>query len=395
MSRIKQLFKSFAGAVVIALAIFLLLPSTEVQAGYDFVEGDPTAKGSTEIKGGPQWDRSGVIFYLVDEYGHSVGPKPVCYTTSYEGFVDRNGRKIDDSNIRIMSRLLLVKPSKIGVGAVDKWGPPWDAAGNLRGIEIREWLLSTSDGGHTRAAWLIAEEFGQEYAEKWENKELYLVFESIGWNNVYCLGRNMGLMIAGTNHVWGGYQWYLEQNGKTSPTGDSQVNKYTNNIYQHAFILTGQPETTKMGFTAAVSTGGLVTNDVSRHYMNGLGVGVVWNEVQAINTYSPSQGSPGKAEDPHPDKIGQCTIIKGYYTENLDTGVKTSDGVYVQKETTNKIMISDEPEYKVVSWSTSPVESNPNPVNWAPPSPTQSGTHAQSVELKTPEKVLYVLLFKQ
>lgn len=47
-------------------------PSIEAQAGYDFDEGDPTAKGSKELIGGPTWAHTGTVFYLVDEHGESI-----------------------------------------------------------------------------------------------------------------------------------------------------------------------------------------------------------------------------------------------------------------------------------------------------------------------------------
>ncbi|MBR5317734.1 MAG: hypothetical protein IKU39_07560 [Lachnospiraceae bacterium] len=55
---------------VILSLMFIQTFTTPVYAeGYDFDEGDPAAKGSAAILGGPSWSRSGVVFYLVDEFG--------------------------------------------------------------------------------------------------------------------------------------------------------------------------------------------------------------------------------------------------------------------------------------------------------------------------------------
>ncbi len=358
MSQIhKQSFSTrlihFIIAILISLVTITCLSHTVHADGYDFTEGDPAAKGSIELLGGPTWARSGVTFYLVDELGKYVGARPVVYTTTYEGFIDRNGRPLDDENIRVSGRLFPIEPKVYKRGAIDLWGAPWDRDGNYRGIEIREWLLETRDDGHTRAAKLIKDEWGEDYAIRWEDKEVFLVFESVGWNNIYSNGVNTGVCIAGEADFWAAYQYYLEYQGLTSPIGDPMVNRYTNDIYQHAMILSGAPETEKMGLRPTPTRSGKQTNDYLRHYMNGWGMGVVWNEPDYINTYDKSQGSPGPAEDPMPDKVGTKTIVKGYYTENEDTGKKTSDGVYVQKETSKNINIMDEPEYELVEWGVS------------------------------------------
>ena len=128
----------------------------------------------------------------------------------------------------------------------------------------------------------------------------------------------------------------------------------------------------------------------------GLAMMVLAVTQDAVNTYSIAEGSPGKAEDPadNPNKQGICIIVKGYYTENEETGEKTSDGVFVREEVTNIINISEEPEYELVEWDISTTKTTPNPISWNPPSPTRGGTDPEQVELKTPEKVVYVLLKK-
>lgn len=65
---IKHLIKYF---VLLVISIMLVSTfTTPIYAeGYDFDEGDPAAKGSASILGGPSWSRSGVVFYLVDEFG--------------------------------------------------------------------------------------------------------------------------------------------------------------------------------------------------------------------------------------------------------------------------------------------------------------------------------------
>lgn len=348
--------KKLMKMLVIVMLSMLAVTSISITAyadGYDFDEGDPSAAGSKSLMGGPNWSWSGVIFYLVDETGNSVGVSPIVYTTSYDGFTDRNGNQISAKNIRVYPRLFITDVGKVKTGAIDLWGPPWGSGGTLRGVEIREWLVTTADNGHSRAANLVKEEWGEFWAEKYENKEVYLVFEAVGWNNIYCNGVNTGTCVAGTSRFWSFYGYYLYVNGLNTTKGDPMVNLYTNDKYHHCMLLNGEPETTKMGLHKTPTRSGKQTSEYLMEYMNGWGMGVVWDEDEAINTYSPPEGSPGKAEDPNPGKVGTTTIVKGYYTEDELTQTKISDGVYTQPNTTNKINIMEEPEYQLVSWNIS------------------------------------------
>lgn len=381
------------------LPTFVSTLSTTVHAeSYDFDEGDPAAKGSASILGGPSWSRSGVVFYLVDEFGKYAGAHPIAYTTMYDGIVDRNNKPLTSNNIRLMTRKIALNPQEINRGAIDLWGPPWDNNGNYRGVEIREWLLEHDVNGHTRAANLIKETWGEDYAMRWEDKELFLVFESFGWNNVYCKGINTGACVAGTASSWAGYLFFLHGQGLVGPSGDPKINRYTNNIYQHCMILTGAPETDKMEFRPAPTRSGIQPVEQLRYLYDGYGTGVVWNEPNPINTYDEAQGSPGPAEDPMPDKIGTKYIVKGYYTENEDTGEKTSNGVFIQEQTSHIINIMDEPEYEIVSWDMSRKENpgTPDPTNWKVPQliigDYANGTEPATVEIPRYVYGLYVLL---
>ena len=383
------------------LPTFVSTLSTTVHADdWDFDEGDPSVAGTRSREGGPTWARSGVIFYLVDEYGKYVGEYPIAYTTLESGFVDRNGKQLSPRNIRIGARMIILQPNKVKTGAINKWGPPWGESGELRGVEIREWLVTTESDGHSRAANLIYDEFGKDWAIKYENKEVFLVFEAVGWNNVYVDGINTGMCLAGTAKLWPGYYSYLNYNGFPNTKGDGVINLYTHDKYQHCMILTGEEETDKMGLRPTPTKGGKQENGFLMKYMNGWGMGVVWCEPDAINTYAEEAGSPGPAEDPknNPTKVGVKNIVKGYYTLNETTGEKISNGVYTRKEVSRYINIMDEPEYRVVKWDMSMDEpTRPNPVDWHPPiytAPYANGTEPTTVELPTHTKTLYVLLEK-
>ena len=126
------------------------------------------------------------------------------------------------------------------------------------------------------------------------------------------------------------------------------------------------------------------------------------------HTYDSLLGTtPGPAPDPSdlpqdsPDKGGNTiTIIKNYVTEV--NGTEQTDGNYIRKQNPHTIEIEDEPNYKVVDWNTSTGEApditngSKNPWNdlIKTSTKTQIGNASTTVELGSPEKVLYVKLKK-
>ena len=126
------------------------------------------------------------------------------------------------------------------------------------------------------------------------------------------------------------------------------------------------------------------------------------------HTYDTLLGTtPGPAPDPSdlpqdsPDKGGNTiTIIKNYVTET--NGTEQTDGNYIRKQNPHTIEIEDEPNYKVVDWNTStndaPSISNGSKNPWneviKTSTKTQVGNASTTVELGSPEKVLYIKLKK-
>lgn len=177
--------------------------------------------------------------------------------------------------------------------------------------------------------------------------------------------------------------------------GPNWFKSFLNNVAPFAEYVQVGSHGEKAGFKAWTGSTHadyrLSESDLDSH---GLALAVFKVKSDTINTYSPPQGSPGKAEDPNPGKTGTTTIVKGYYTENEETGEKVSDGVYTQPNTTNKINIMEEPEYQLVSWniSTAP-PTEPDPAGaWI--STPKGGITPTTVTLETNEKTLYVLLKK-
>lgn len=145
------------------------------------------------------------------------------------------------------------------------------------------------------------------------------------------------------------------------------------------------------GFTAYTGGWKMSEGDIPKY---GVAMMIIHCKDDAtIKTYWEPNGSPGKPEPAKPNKTGTCAIVKGYYEENETTGVKTSLGVFSEKDTTNNIQICEEPGFELVRWDISTVYNDTlDPTDWNPPSSLRDGKNPETVKLETPEKVVYVLL---
>lgn len=407
MQKLKPKLQFFLTLALVLSAVFLIFKPIETKAsGYSvggagsMTESDSAGKGTTTLYGGPNWDHTGTLFYLVTPNNEQVTDSKLV-TTNSQGIVDRAGKAIPSSNIKIWSRWAYKKPTGYTTNA--PWGGPYQD-GESRGADIKEWLLTPQDG-HTRAAILIGDTWGGEWAKKWERKEVFLIFESVFWNHIYVNGVGTGKWFCGTTVTFGTMQSNTVGEGMGwNGTGDTMVRRYTNDVYPNCLKMEDCEEIRTLGYTAPPH-GGLVTNGEMGGYRVGWGIGVVWNEQEAIHTYWSDNGSPGKPEPPGEKKKGDCNMVKSYYIEYQDANGNVqkleNKGTFYEKECTNVISIDDEPEYQLVKWkigtgaaNTGIVATNGSRVTWNPPRATQQGTTPQIKTLEGDETTVYVLLKK-
>lgn len=379
---------------------------------------------------GVSFRRTGWLFYLVDENGNDVTAPELVTTTAlgiydsydanllskgnYEfGLYTRNGREWNTS------KAIFVAPWNFG---------PFDDDQNGKGAELKEWLLNDDPNGHKAAANFILKSWDQKLAEKWENKEVFLVFEAVAWhgiskwNNEKGASEYIGKYWLGTTRMLGYYQEYINpinvfpKEPLVNLRGDSYRREFTNCVYQNCIKLENKPEVVKMGFDVNLrvgtkahtsTTSGLFYNKEFSDAKTGYGIGIVWNDVPIIKTYDPPNGSPGNPENPEPNKTGTKNIVKSYYTEvkDKDTGLVTKyidDGTYYVENCTQNIQILNEPEYKIVEWKISTTldtgikSTDGTNITWNPPETiSRNGTEEQTVTLTETEKVVYVLLKKE
>lgn len=109
----------------------------------------------------------------------------------------------------------------------------------------------------------------------------------------------------------------------------------------------------------------------------------------------PKQPEP---HEPPNESTGTFKIVKSYRIRNTDTNALTDSGTFVKPDSSPNITIEDESEYKLIEWKTSTTyKPDISSIKWesqVPATHKQGGKSPTTIEMKTPETTLYVLLEK-
>lgn len=321
-------------------------PLTTYAAGGTMTDGSVTPTRGN-VPGGAKYDRTGWLFWISDEDGGNRSTV-ICAINNTAGIIDRNGNPLPAENVHLVNRF--GDPFSMIGFETPSFGTPFDANGNGRGREVKEYLLQDKNGNKI-AYTLISRFWGEEEATKWNQRERVLVFEPVYWNMVYENGVGTGIWQCGTANWWGEYQ---HANGiNADDVGDKWINKYTNNLYAHCVQFEiGIPS---IGITAGYPTG-LVTNTEMANKGLGYGIGVVWNDKHSTHTWDYPKGDiPASA----PPSNGQMNIVKNYRTE-IAPGEYSDDGCFTRELTDSTIMIEDEETYSVKAWKITTTLSQPS-----------------------------------
>lgn len=280
------------------------------------------------------------------------------------------------------------------------------------GKAVMTWLMTKgTESGMYRYEYLLLQTYGQDFMDQlYEHADDWVVcVEYFHWNKVLVGGKSgyyTGDTVLGTNDGWAVFYKacaYPQATEDDKNNGNYVTRSYTHKVAMFSMTL----DTSYWGVEshAGATARQLTYNDVrpngsdSTGPQNDYGLQVITLESDNIHTYWESNGSPG---DPEPAtttaKQGKCNIVKGYYTENETTGQRTSDGVFIEQQVTNNIVVGNEPEYEIVSWGVSTTYTpSVDPTAWNPPGTiSQSGKTATTVKLDNSlnENTIYVLLKK-
>lgn len=428
---------------ITAQAVDLNAVADNVIAEYNGTS-DSNRGGTSAIPNGVAYTRTGYLCYLLTKDGSPVGlPAYAFQSPGYNGIAgsrwvctSRRGHTVS------------------GWSGEAKWGvTPWENGGSPSNEpKIRDWFLKPTSDGKVNAQQFVKDCWGLAAAKNFESDNYILVLETI-MNFQYSVkggnggGGSLVDRIGMYNIVASCYnnirsqisessgrsfydiprdnkeKAYMEKLAReaakivvarlrseegtnrtfTSPpligtvpnlitykNGNTVFDSYTNKVAPHSEKI----KVNEAGFTAYTGSGALSDSEVQSY---GVAMLIIHCKSDAIHTYWPDHGAPGNPEPRIPGKTGTCNIVKGYYKENLTTGVKeiVGDGVYYELDVTSNIIVSGEPNFELVEWRvTTTTSTTVNPIAWNPPGTTsQQGKTGATLSLKDPEDCVYVLLF--
>ena len=355
--------------------------------------------GTSAIPNGVAYTRTGYLCYLLTKDGSPTGdPAYAFYSPGYN--------EIAGSQWVCTSRR---GQSVSGWRDPAPWGvTPWENGGSPSNeVKIRDWMLNC-DGGVFNAVKFVADNWGKEAAKNFQSDNYILVLETImnfqyskkggsspvssGNDGIDSTNRSaiisicyvfalkyvndlpqipLSEMMKGTGAKTKSElidilaeqaaerilaQLASQGSGRTftSPPligtvpnlitykkGNTVFDSYTNKVAPHSEKI----KVNEAGFTAYTGTGVLSDSEVQSY---GVAMLIIHCKSDAIHTYWEPHGSPGNPEPRIPGKTGTCNIVKGYYKENLTTGVKQSLGVYYELDVTSNIIVSGEPTFELV-----------------------------------------------
>ena len=342
--------------------------------------GTGNGSGTQGVVGGPYYTKSAWMLYVVDQAGIQQSPDVV---TSWP-----NGMPSGNRKMLVKTRPEGKTPSGRTVDCA--WGNPMTSDGGGRGAAVKSYLVQDNENGVARGLQLIADLWGEDFAQEVVANDYALMLEPIFWYNFRENGRSTNQIIVGTANTIAINQ---SQYSSLQPEGDYMINRYTNGNYATCCQFEQDKTIIGLKVPSIPRLTGRQRLSNSLIMQEAYGILAIWFSAgDSIHTYN-NVDSPGPS--PLMPK-GIANIVKSYHTVNETTGEDIDDGCYITENVSTNIIIDDEPEYKVEKWVVT--DSNPTEVpgnNWNPPgSPQESGNSSGSTKVKTPGKTLFVLLKK-
>lgn len=368
LKKIKSNMLSLFLAIAVSLTTLpYITEPIQVQAaegnGTDDDSGDPTQTKA----GWPSASKTGWLVYLVENKSDTVVSDVVALTCG----------GTPQGAMYLSTRIGNMLPSR--TGGVVAWTPatPYDTSGSPNGTKIKNWMLK--DDGRGTENWynVVKLLWGEQKAIDMAANDYSLIMEPFYWANI-----GKGWVCANAK----GWGQYLSATYGRENKGPSFTSRYTNGVFAHCAKF----EFDKWGLTH-YEGGSRLLNWEMEYYAVG---------IMSITPRTKYQTTCDEPLQPacHPapsESTGSTTVIKNYRTK-LPDNTYTDDGCFKTQNVSNKIIIEEEEEYKVVGWVTTNATTHPiDSINWNPPGVhIQEGkTSGDTVTLnpKT-EKTLYVLL---
>lgn len=328
---------------------------------------------------GVSYSRTGYLVYIAGVDG--TLKSPVTFVSgSNKGFESRH------NSAYLYSRIGHQAPSGFFTGA--PWGTVIsNSKGNMRDVLV--------NFVQEKGEFVIRNYLGDDIAEMCAaNKDqYYLMFETVSWH-----GRPGDGKIDTVATHWG----YVEMWAAGQAYGAGKGYYPYNKIAQALHVEKEWPGLVENGivpptvFLPKNSNACLPLNT-----MQSAGYGIAAFRLDLIGNDNQTTCDEPKQPEPHEppnESTGTFKIVKSYRIRNTDTNTLTDSGTFVKPDSSPNITIEDESEYKLIEWKTSttykPDISSTKWESQVPATHKQGGKSPTTIEMKTPETTLYVLLEK-
>lgn len=364
------------------------------------VIGSHGSGGNSKIVNGISYARTGYLCYMLTETGGNV-PRAGAILLKCQGYNEIPGASI----ICTSKKGGFVKNSFDGTAP---WPyTPFNENKTTNQAQIKAWMMEEDGNGIPNASNVVSKYWGTEVAQKFSSNEYILVIETVlhfqysvstggankapqfNYYQVKVMLQNKYPNIA-TNipdsmimQVMDDLNAKLDEYYKSSGAGfqtvgspivgtctdclnyfDAVVSQYTSKNYFSSYLnsiapfaerITKGGAGEKAGFIPwTASSSGKLTNDEVRTY------GVAMMVITAKRDGQTTCDEPLQPT-PHPAPLesqGKTQIVKNYRTL-LPDNTYTEDGCHTRTNVSNKIIIEEEEEYKVVGWVTTNATTHP------------------------------------
>ena len=175
--------------------------------------------------GGPGWQKTGWLVYIIDEAGNQLTDTKVFYSSSAQPSAGNGGV------------LLKYPATKFGGstngyagGQVAEWEPkpPFSDGGGPNGIAVKNFMLQNDNISR-----FIIKHWGEGQLEAFISEKHFLIMEAFYWGQMYKGNSPTGIYLCATAHGWAHYQNLFNFGDYGSP----RINRYTNNTFPNCVKL--------------------------------------------------------------------------------------------------------------------------------------------------------------
>ena len=216
--------KKFCFMGIFCFMLFLLFPVTVAHAEPETggnAAGEDGGAGQNKVIGGPYFEKSGWLVYIIDDSNHQVSETLVIYGSA---------RKPDSSYTEYTKTKFGGKFDDYDSNLYVKWTPPYpyEKNGTANGPAIKSAMLQND-----YVLDFITEYFGASMLQRFIDKELYLILEPFFWGQMYDGKNPTGIYLCATARGWADMQKKLGIDEYGSP----RINRFTNNTYPNCVKL--------------------------------------------------------------------------------------------------------------------------------------------------------------